>query len=37
MRVVLEEARRAGVPPRDAAVALAEKRVRAAMRARRFR
>jgi glutamate dehydrogenase/leucine dehydrogenase len=37
MRVVLEDARRAGVPPRDAAVALAEQRVRAAMRTRRFR
>lgn len=37
VRVVLEESRRAGVPPRAAAVAIAEERVRAAMRTRRFR
>lgn len=36
-RAVLEEARTTGVAPRAVAVALAERRVRAAMRTRRFR
>lgn len=36
-RAVLDEARRTGAPPRRAAVALAERRVRAAMATRRWR
>jgi glutamate dehydrogenase/leucine dehydrogenase len=36
-QAVLDEARRNKVPPRQAAVALAERRVRAAMRSRRWR